>query len=471
MIQLINNIIPEAEGAYIVGGSVRDFILGRSLTDYDIAVLGDPEEFAKRIAINSAGHLVKIGKPGQMIIRVISGDNIFDISPVNGASIEEDLNKRDFTINAMAYSLSSEKIIDHMGSMQDIAEKRIRMVSDSVFRKDPVRLIRAYRMGAFLNFEIEPETISAIKDNAGLIQNSAGERIRAELFKILRTSKSHYYLSQMADTGLLLAIFPELGRLKGCFQGRHHRYDVFEHTMKAFYHLEGILNNYRQFIPKVCGQLGHYINENRAALLKCAILLHDIGKPLARTVNSKGSVHFYGHGKKGADAAKKIVARLKFSTRERCYIDSVVRNHIRPLSLFAVHQKGILTQKSLTRFFIKCGDNTPDLLLHAAADIRGKKDERDEKGEAFVEFAREMIHDFFLSFKPREKKPPLITGHDLINEFGLTPSPIFKTVLNLVEESRLSKEIESREAALALAEKILKANKDLSNCRNKIFFA
>ncbi len=449
---IISNIIPPKKDAYIVGGSIRDLLLGRSPTDYDIAVLGDPEKFAKKIAANTRGHIVELGKPGKMIIRVISSDHIFDIAPLNGASIEEDLNKRDFTINALAYALSSGKIIDCQGGIQDLFDKKVRMVSRAVFRKDPVRLIRAYRIGAFLNFEIESQTGAAIKNDSKLIQDSAGERVKAELFKMLGSPKSHHYLSQMADTELLFKIFPELVILKGCSQNKNHHYDVFEHTMKAYHHLETILNDYSKLLPDTFGQVVQTIDKNKSTLLKCAILFHDIGKPLARTKDSKGNVHFYGHDHKGAEMAKKISARLKFSNNETSYLDFIIRNHTRLLHLFIAHKKNMLTRKAVTRFFIKCGDNIPDLLLHFIADIKGKET---ESNTAFIDFTKNMMHDFFSSFKPLKSKPPLITGYDLI-ELGLIPSPLFKELLNRVEEARLSNKIKTRKAALTLVKNFLK---------------
>ena len=455
MIQINTNILPETKGAYLVGGSIRDLLLGRSPIDYDIAVLGNPEEFAKKIAAKISGHIVRLGKPGQAIIRIVSDNKIFDISSVNGATIEDDLGKRDFTINAIACSLSSKKIIDCLGGMDDIAANKIRMVSRKVFRKDPVRLIRAYRMGASLSFEIEPHTSSAIRNDANLIQNSAGERIRTELFKIFNTSKSHYYISQMADTGLLFSVFPELNELKGCPQNTYHSYDVFEHTMKAFYHLEALLNDCGKAMPAIYDpnilNVGH-----QAAWLKCAILLHDIGKPHVKTVDSKNNIHFYGHGQKSADMAKAITTRLKFSNRERLYIDHIIRNHIRPLFLFTAYQKKTLTNKGIIRFFNKCGDNTPALLLHTIADIQGKGNKDNARDEDFISFAKKMIQDYISAFKPEKKLPPLLTGYDLMAEFGLTPSPLFKKILNNVEEARLCKTIGSREDALILAKKIIK---------------
>ena len=435
-------IIPKIKGAYIVGGSIRDIILGRFPFDYDIAVFGNPEKFAKKIAAKKSDHIIELGKKDHKIIRVISDNKIFDISSANGDTIEDDLLKRDFTINAMACSLSSGKIIDCTGGMKDIADKKIRMVSDTAFEKDPIRLIRAYRIGASLDFEIDTNTVSAIRKNAKRIKNSAGERIRAEFLRVLQTPKSHHYISQMADTGLLFAIFPELSTLKGCFQNKFHQYDVFEHTMKAFYHLENILNN----------KIIHNIDENTASLLKFAILLHDTGKPLVKKVDNEGNVRFYGHSKKGAEITKEISFRLKLSTKEKYFIDFIIRNHIRPLHLFTAKRKGSLTNKGITRFFIKCGDITPCLLLHSIADMKGKGNKDEKK---FIDFAKNMISIYFSEFMPRKKIPVLITGNDLINEFSLSPSPLFKIIISKVEEARLSNQINTRQEALLLVKKLL----------------
>ncbi|MBW2589648.1 MAG: CCA tRNA nucleotidyltransferase, partial [Deltaproteobacteria bacterium] len=145
---IISDITPYVKDAYLVGGSVRDLLLGKSPSDYDIAVIENPKKFAEKIAEKTSGRIVEMGKPGQMIFRVVSKNNIFDISSISGSFIDDDLFDRDFTINALAFDLSSGKIIDCMNSLQDIADRNIRMVSKAVFQKDPIRLIRAYRIGA-----------------------------------------------------------------------------------------------------------------------------------------------------------------------------------------------------------------------------------------------------------------------------------------------------------------------------------
>lgn len=455
MIPFNKDILPETKDTYIVGGTIRDLLLHRTPTDYDIAVTGDPENFAEKMAERTKGHVIKLGKPGQTTIRVASGDKIFDITSLSGASIEDDLKKRDFTINAMAYHVYSEEVIDCLGGLQDLADKKVRMVSRKIFIKDPVRLIRAYRISAHLNFTIESQTASTIKADAELIHNSAGERIRVELFSMLDTSKSYDYLSQMDNSGLLAEILPDLAPLKGCLQNRHHLYDVFEHTMKAYDHLEILLNELKAVLPDTFTQIRQYVDKNRPALIKCAILLHDIGKPLVKSTDSNGRSHFYGHARKSADLAQKISQKLRFSNHEKQFIDFIIRNHMKPLFLFTAHEKKMLTQKSLTRFYKKCGDMTPALLLHAIADIKAKQNGTHQRNRALISFAKKMIYDFFNRFKPISNEPPLITGHDLIKVFGLTPSPLFKKILDLVDDAKLTHTIKNRTEALGLVKEYL----------------
>lgn len=452
---VISDILPKTKGAYIVGGSVRDLLLGKLPADYDIAVIENPKTFAEKIAEKTSGRLVELGKPGQMLFRVVSKNYVYDISPIAGVSIEDDLLKRDFTINALAWDLSSKRVIDCVDGQKDIVDRKIRMVSKTVFQKDPIRLIRAYRISATFDFNIEPQTNAAIKDNAELLQTSAGERIRSELFKILAASNSYYFLCQMAKTGILQAIFPELTDLQTCFQNRYHLFDVFKHTMKAYSHLETILNDCHNFLPEAYGQFKPCTDTFKGALLKCSILLHDIGKPLARTIDKKGNIHFYGHGKKSADMTKNIASRLRFSNHEASYIDFIIRNHIRPLFLFSAHQKKTITKKGISRFLLKCGKYAPDLLIHTMADIKGKGNKNDERNEAFINFAREIIKYYFSYFQAAMSKPPLITGRDLINNFALTPSPLFKKILRRVEEARISKKIKNKDEAVQLVKKIL----------------
>lgn len=449
-------VIPKLKGAYIVGGSIRDLLLGRSPSDYDIVVLESPDKYACNLAKRCSGHVVKIGKQNQTIFRVIAESTIFDISAIEAKTIEDDLAKRDFTINAIGYDLFSGKIIDLFEGIKDLSIKKIRMVSKEIFKKDPVRLIRAYRIATMLDFEIESETAHVLVNNVKLITKAAGERIKAELFKIFSYPKSYDYIHQMYETGLLFEIFPELTALQGCKQNKHHAYDVLDHSLNAFSQLEILLNE-KKFNTGSMSLTIPDMDKERSALLKYSILLHDIGKPFTLTVGDGGNIHFFGHDIIGAEMAKRVSKRLKLSNIESDYIDFIIRNHIAALNLYNSGDKDSLSKRSLTRFFIKCGDMTPDILFHTIADIKGKAN-KDKRNEDFLSFASYILNEFFSVYKVKKTEPRLITGNDLIEKFGLSPSPLFKRILSVVEESRISNDIKNREEAFSLVKELIKSN-------------
>ncbi|MFZ2633266.1 MAG: HDIG domain-containing metalloprotein [Desulfosalsimonadaceae bacterium] len=454
--QININFIPKTPKTYLVGGTVRDMILGIPPKDYDLVTLDDPRQTAGRIAESIAGRVVALGKPGKMVFRVITRGLSLDVTPASGASIEEDLKKRDFTVNALAVSLSSGRLIDLFNGALDLQNKIIRMISVDNLRADPIRLLRAYRLAAFLNFSIDPETGRSIAAEASRISTSAGERVRDELMKLLDTPGAHRYVSQMDDAGLLTAIFPELLPLKACSQNEYHQFDVFEHTMQAVDYLEKLLHTPENLIPEHHSLKNVQPAINRWPLLKYAILLHDIGKPQTRSVDTNGRVHFYHHEQESADMARKINRRLRLSNRQQTYVDFIIRHHLKPLSLFTAFQKDKLSQKAITRFFLKCDDLSTDLFIHAIADILGKGIA--ENATAFMEFADHMCKAYSGTFIPMAGHPRLLNGDDLIREFGLAPSPLFSKILRHVEEERLSQTIRTRDDALSVVKNFLILN-------------
>ena len=437
----ISNLFPQLKGAYIVGGAVRDVLLGQSPPDYDIAAK-NPYQLAKTLSQKINASLVRLGKGQDSIFRIVSDKYSFDITYLNDNCIQTDLMKRDFSVNALAYEVSSREIIDVAGGIHDLKAKKLRIVSSDVFQKDPIRLIRAFRISSMLNFTIHPHTLSTIALHATLIRNAAKERIHAELLKFFQTSGSYTYLEKMEATKLIFNIFPELLSLKKCEQNQHHQYDVLQHTLKAYYHLEQILNTrFSEQLP----QPGQNINKNRQSLLKCAILLHDIGKPLVKTFHK--TVHFYDHESKGADMAVQICKRLKFSNNQNDFIHAIIRNHLRPMNLFLSSPNGNFTHKNLIRFFLKCKNLTPYLVLHSVADSMAKRSDNKNNSE-FIDFAKRVLKIFYNDFVPTQTKPAFITGKDLIREFKLTPSPLFKTILDDLQQATLCKVIKTRQQAL-----------------------
>ena len=443
---------------FIVGGSVRDLLLGRPAFDTDIAVQTDPQDFARKLADRLAGSWVRIGKSELTIHRVVVGPRIFDVSALHGDGIEEDLRRRDFTVNAIAIDAATGKTIDCTGGRKDLADKVIRMVSPAVFAADPVRLIRAYRLAAVLQFTIEPATRQAIAGSAAFIRRSAGERIWSELRQILALPDSLAAVKQMHADGLLTVIFPELVPLQHCLQGDHHRWDVFTHSLQAFRQLESMLSNPGSWLPADLPSRHWRPADIPAPVLKLAMLLHDVGKPRSRQEDENGNVHFYGHGKKSADIVAGITGRLKMSRRDAGYIDFIVRSHIRPLHLFIAHDSGRITQRAKTRFFTRCGRHTPDLLLHCMADILGKGT-GGERNRRFVDFARQLLSEYLSGYLPRSAHRPLVNGHDLMAAFTLQASPLLGRLLRRIEEAQRAGEISTRSEALQLAQNLLEVNR------------
>lgn len=432
--------------AHIVGGTARDLYLGLKPKDYDITVFENPVDSARQIAEKTGGRLITMGKPGKIVYRVVAGGHVMDVTPARGPTIEMDLAGRDFTMNAMAFDMASGRLIDPLNGRRDIREKRVRSASPVAFSEDPLRLLRAYRMEAVFGFSIDPTTRALISQFCRLIGRSAGERVRDELFNILSAPNAHAYVLQMRESGLLFAVFPELLPLSGCTQNRHHSYDVLDHTLVALEHLESLISPYESGIRAFPEPL----DPSRVILLKVAILLHDIGKPACRSVDATGAVHFYGHETAGAKGANAICDRLRCANDERRFITDIIAHHVRPLLLYQALQKKTLTDRAVTRFFMACGDDTPYLLLHAAADLFGKGAACRDELAPLTAFLHSLAETFFADFKKRSASAPLLTGRDLISIFGLPPSPLFKQILDQVETARLSGACTSREAAVLL---------------------
>jgi putative nucleotidyltransferase with HDIG domain len=261
----------------------------------------------------------------------------------------------------------------------------------------------------------------------------------------------------MVDTGMLFYILPELSALTQCSQNRYHQLNAFEHTLESFFHLEKLLAMNPEGSAIKRKPMAHKINVKQVPMLKFSMLLHDIGKPYVKTMEKDAILHFYGHERVGAKMARKICRRLKCSNRDTDTIYFLVRHHMRPLLLFTAIQKQSAGRRAVMRFFKKCAANIPALLMLAAADMLGKEKQRSEPCLAFINFTNQLMVDFETNYKPRIAAPPLITGHDLINEFGLKPSPLFKKILNRLELERLSKGDMTRQEALALVRRLIKA--------------
>jgi hypothetical protein len=259
----------------------------------------------------------------------------------------------------------------------------------------------------------------------------------------------------MADSGILFSVFPELLPLKNCPADDNQPAFFYERTLGAYDHLEKLLNNRELKLSKPAEELFKDIDAERAVLLKWAVLLQNLGRPSVRTTTAGGSARFYGHAAKSADIARQICRRLRFSRRHSDTIELMIRHHSRPLFLFKARQKNVGVDRAFIRLFMRCGDQLPDILLHALAEYSSRRASEDPSMQNFSDFICESINNYYAVIRPRASQPLPLNGNDLINNFGLKPSAAFRRILKVIEEEHLASGNLTREKALMSVEKLL----------------
>ncbi|MBI4187711.1 MAG: CCA tRNA nucleotidyltransferase [Chloroflexi bacterium] len=467
--------------SYVVGGMVRDMLLGRATADIDLAIAADALEIVPRIASDLGGKYVlldRITGAGRIIMadREASPARVqwqLDFSTLEG-NINQDLARRDFTVNAMAIDLSqlrddlsNVQLIDPFNGRNDLRHGIIRMVADTAFPADAVRLLRAVRLAAELGFNIEPKTEVLIRRYSSLIGSVAGERIREELLRLLAVSGGKL-LAYLDELHLLMALFPELNETKGVKQPKEHFWDVFEHSLKTVSAIDFLLRegDWEHAGDEALGavpwseMLAQHFSEEisvgstRRILLKLAALLHDIAKPQTKTIESDGRLRFLGHAIEGAAIAANIMKRLRFSTREIKLVETVVRHHLRPGQM---SQQELPTQRAIYRFFRDTGETGIDILFLNLADHLASRGPKLNLPH-WQEHTRTVQYVLSRHFEQESIVRPsrLVNGNDLINIFTMSPGPGIGEVLEAVREAQASGEITTREEALSFIERVRK---------------
>ncbi|MEE9198897.1 MAG: HD domain-containing protein [Dehalococcoidia bacterium] len=464
--------------AYLVGGCIRDSILGRPTRDIDLVLREPVEELAKRVADALGGSLVILGREHRTARVVLPPDAApgspwqIDLSPLT-TDILQNLADRDFTIDAMAMELDilwsrggATEVIDPFGGVGDLRARTIRAVGPDAFRMDPGRLLRALRLAAEMDFSVPPETQSLIRRDASLLVQVAPERVTADLCPILANKQSYRWLCLMEDLGLLQVLIPELEEGRGVDQPKEHSWDVYHHSLRTVEALDHLLGEWEgkgdEYIAALdwAGDYTAHFGEElpglypRRALVKLAGLLHDVGKPRTKTVEASGRMRFYGHSQVGAEMVRRIMRRLRFGRREVSLVETIVLHHLRP-GLMS-HDGQLPTLRAVYRFFRDTGDAAIDTLFVNLADYRAARGPllQWEEWDRYAVVCRHILSTGLA----REDSPPprpLITGHDLIKEFRLSPGPLVGRLLEEVREARASGEIATREQALALASRSL----------------
>ncbi len=454
-------LLPACNGCYIVGGAVRDCLLGNQPLDIDLVSGSDAQDLAARIARKFGTRVIHLRQNNHELFRVVTPVYTFDVTSMAGGGLEDDLAQRDFTVNAMAYDPATDSLIDIFDSRADLANSVVRMTSAAVLAADPLRLLRAFRLGACLSFTISEPTLDAIRRKASTICSVAGERVYGELFKLLNAPRSFSFIRQMNQTGLLTALFPELAALNLCLPDEHHAYNGLTHSIETYTKLEDCLDNPPDWLASWSPWLPAP-GQALYPLLKLAALLHDIGKPPARKMPAPGAGTYPGHAVVGARMAVQIARRLRCSTFERKKLEFLVGHHMHLFYLFQLASQKRLSRRAVGRFFRISGDQAGCLLVLFTADTMAKTPERQRSIEALADFCHLLADRYLAASSRRRSLPRLITGYDLMEKFGLEPSPLFRTILEQVSELYLAGILTTRNQALKWVERYLE-NRQAAN--------
>lgn len=454
--------------AYLVGGVIRDSLLGRDAHDIDISVQGDAAHIGKELADALGGRCIRLHDDWEIVRIVLAGDvreRYVDLTP-SITNIKQDLMRRDFSINAMALPIQaafSDKpwggVLDPCDAMQDLRDGIIRMTSPDVFGEDALRLMRAPRLAAQLGFTLDEQTASVISQQAPFLNTAAPERVRDELMKLLQAPNARDSVRLLDDLGLLCVIMPELADAKGVLQPKEHYWDVFNHLVECVGWAENLFSGddadgVMSVVPMFDGIHRYFHSDvgdgfDRLTFLKLAALLHDVAKPTSKTIEDSGRIRFIGHHSEGADMAHQILTRLRFSNRGVQHIASMVQHHLRPAQLA---QKGEMpTQRALYRYYRDVGDVAIDTLYLNTADYlaaRGPLLENDE-WTSHCELIGYILESGHQQHAP-ETLSRLINGYDIMEKFSLAPSPAIGRLLEMVQEAQASGDITTKAQALEL---------------------
>lgn len=478
----VRGILPDDQPVYLVGGAVRDILLGRPGHDLDFAVERNAIKLARRVADNLHADfyaLDPVRDTGRVILTAHEGKRtLMDFAAFRGMDLEADLIGRDFTLNAIALDLADNTIHDPLGGALDLKNRILRSCSPSSFIDDPVRILRGVRLAANFGFQILPDTRKAMKEAAPLLGGVSPERMRDELFHILDGSQPAACLRSLDLLGALDGVLPELSALKGLEQPAPHIHDVWEHTLKGVGWLEIILaalapeydpENASDLITGLLvlrlGRFRQLLGDALAApltsdrsvrsLLFLATLYHDVAKPRTVKQDDEGHLRFWDHDQQGAEIAAERAHLLALSNDEAHCLEIIIRNHMRIL----FHTNRLLNEhkppsrRAIYRFFRDTGALGVEVCLLALADLRATYEETlpQETWVACLDVVRTLLENWYE--KPAEAiaPPSLLDGNDLMRELGLQPGRQVGELLEIIREAQAMGRVSTPGQALELA--------------------
>jgi len=483
--------------AYLVGGSVRDILLGEACVDWDIVTDGAAPGLARGLADRLGGHYAHLhDKASRVVVKGEEQEIVFDVAPFKGSSLEEDLRLRDFTVNGMAAPLDEAvryfemrndgaqlmplHVIDPLHAAADVKARCLRAVDGGVFRDDPLRLLRAVRLRMRYGLHVDGWTEGLMRRDAALLARAAAQRVHDELYAILKPDGAGEWLRYMDELGLLTVLMPEFVAARGMRQPGPHFWDVLEHSVESVGALERLarmlkegrddagdyeverhvgqvsidLADIRELLQEAQEQGVFRLGDLTAPRMKLAALLHDVGKPVTYIVDKDGGVHFYHHQQAGVPLAQQVMRRLGVSTQDRRLVELVTAHHMRPGQLA---QADVVTPRAIRRFFVDLGPAGIAVALFSLADHLATLGPQPltDAWEQHVAVVRLLLVRYI---RERESilPPRLVSAEELMRRLKLEPGPQVGQLLDQIAEAQAEGMVRSKEEALWWAEEWLR---------------
>jgi poly(A) polymerase len=446
--------------AWLVGGAVRDRLLHRPTSDFDVVVAADVASCARGVARGAGGHAFELSEAFGAW-RVVAHDHSWqlDVMMLDGATIEQDLARRDLTVNAIAEPVGGGDHVDPFGGIEDLRARILRAVSGAAFLDDPLRVMRLARLACELNFEIELGTAEAARPVARRLTAVSPERVFEELKRLICADRAPDGIGLLGSLGIAAAVLPELDALGGIDQSRFHHLDVLDHTRLVLAKTIEITGN-PLFLcehPEQAETLRRLLDApfangmTRGQALRFGALLHDIAKPQTRDVTDEGRVTFMGHDRAGAELASSILRRLRASEKLCGHVAELTLHHLR--LGFLVHRVP-LSRRDVYDYLLGCSPVGVDVTLLSVADRLATRGDNAERAIAkHVALARTMLTEA-LAWEASPPRPP-VRGDELVRALGISPGPQVGGLLAELQAQAFSGEVRTPEQAIDRARELV----------------
>lgn len=447
-------------GGWLVGGAVRDRLLHRDTADFDVVLRGPVREAARALGRAAGGYAFELSEAFGAW-RVVAHDHAWqlDLLALDGETIEEDLARRDLTINAIAAPLGADGYVDPFGGREDLSARRLRPVRDDAFARDPLRTMRLARLACELGFTVEERTAALARDSAPGLAGVAPERVFLELRRLMAADRVADGLRLLDALGVMEAVLPELAALRGVEQSRFHHLDVFEHTLAAVEETVALEHDPERLAGDQAGGLAAFLSAplandlTRGQGLRVGALLHDIAKPRTRAVTPQGRVTFMGHDVSGAELAAAILGRLRASERLREHVAALTRHHLR--LGFLVHEMPLSRRAVYDYLHVTAPVGVDVTVLSVADRLATRGDNSDRAIAGHLELARRMLGEA-LAWEANPPRPP-VRGDELVRALGIRPGPMVGGLLAELEAESFSGELAGPDEAIARARQLIDA--------------